>query len=341
MRKRFLIVFLVSILCFLVTGCNKKQKTINFTGMGFSLSLASDTNTFRASIEHDQYMIIIPSEYNGKPVTSVYCNKNMSTNHDSKIYKIYLPDSIINIEDRCFSRCSNLTSIEIPDNVTIIGRWAFYNCSNLTSVTIGNSVVIIGDSAFSDCSSLTNITIPESVTSIGDSAFSGCSSFTSITIPNSVTSIGNRAFYNCSNLTNVTIPDSVTSIGYDVFDNCAKIEKISLPINVLSKIPKQNLKEVDLTSGTSIGNKAFDGCIKLERIIIPNSVKSIDAFTFSDCSTLKEVYYKGTSNEWNNVIIDYKVNKNLRSALIYYYSEIKPTTSGYYWHYVDGVVTKW
>ena len=90
--------------------------------------------------------LVIPSVYNGKPVTS--------------------------IGDQAFYACGSLTSVTIPDSVTSIGNQAFYDCSSLTNVTIPDSVTSIGDQAFYDCSSLLRVTIPGSVTSIGNRVFS-------------------------------------------------------------------------------------------------------------------------------------------------------------------------
>ncbi len=141
--------------------------------------------------------LIIPSSYNGFPVTG--------------------------IDSWAFRDCTSLTSVTIPNSVTSISSWAFGDCSSLTSVTIPNSVTSISWWAFDGCESLTNITIPNSVTSIGSGAFSGCSSLTSVTIPESVTSIGNRAFSGCTSLTSVTIPGSVTSIGEYAFSGCTSL----------------------------------------------------------------------------------------------------------------------
>lgn len=110
-------------------------------------------------------------------------------------------------------------------------------------------------------SKLTSITIPENITSIGRCAFSGCDSLTSITIPDSVTSIGSSAFENCSGLTSIVIPDSVTSIDHWAFQYCT-----------------------GLTSAT-----------------IGNGVKSISRYAFWDCASLKDIYFKGTVEQWEAI----------------------------------------
>ena len=144
--------------------------------------------------------VVIPTTYNGSPVTS--------------------------IGFETFAFCSSLMSITIPNSVTSIGKLAFYSCESLTSITIPDSVTSIGSDAFSGCSGLTSITIPDSVTSIGSYAFAYCDSLTSITIPNSVTSIGDEAFRDCDGLTSITIPNSVTSIGDYAFLYCDSLTSI-------------------------------------------------------------------------------------------------------------------
>ena len=119
---------------------------------------------------HDKKIaeIIIPGEYQGKPVTTI---EESAFNGCKNLISITIPDSVTTIGDGAFSWCSSLTSVRIPDSVTTIGAYAFFGCESLTSVTIPDSVKAIGDKAFSKCKSLTSVTIPDSVTSIGDNVF--------------------------------------------------------------------------------------------------------------------------------------------------------------------------
>ena len=88
--------------------------------------------------------IIIPSEYNAKPVTSI----GESAFYNCRgLTSVTIGNSVMSIGDLAFAGCRGLTSITIPDSVTSIGRQAFSNCTGLTSVTIGGSVTSIGDYA--------------------------------------------------------------------------------------------------------------------------------------------------------------------------------------------------
>ena len=221
------------------------------------------------------------------------------------------------------------TTFEIPSGVTTIDAYAFYNCTSLTSIVIPASVTSIGEGAFMYCSSLTSITIPASVTTIGSWAFKGCTSLTSITIPEGVTTIGSYAFEGCSGLTSIVIPDSVTTIGwyafkgctsltYNVYDNGKYLGNESNPYLVLGEATSTSITSCEINENCKvICGYAFYNCASLTSITIPASVTSIGEGAFMFCSSLTDVYYEGTEEQWNAILIG-AVNTELTNATIHY-----------------------
>ena len=284
----------------------------------YTYEVGSDgTVTITDCDDSAQGAITIPSQIDGKPVTSI---GDDAFRWCSSLTGITIPNSVTSIGSSAFHGCNKLkqinvdtanttyssengvlfnkektelirypegkadTSYSIPSSVTNIGNQAFEDCSSLTSVTIPNSVTSIGSFAFWCCSSLTSITIPESVTSIGDDAFCGCSGLTSITIPDSVTCIGYGAFNSCTGLTSLTIPNSVTTIGGDAFHGCSSLTSITIPNSV-----------------TSIGVSAFSWCSSLTGITIPDSVTSIGDWAFGDCRKLNQINVDTANTAYSSV----------------------------------------
>ncbi len=233
---------------------------------------------------------------------------------------ITIPNSITTISGNAFDSCTKLENIIIPEEVTSIGENAFRGCKSLTSIFIPENVESIGDLAFEDCTSLKSITFSASVTELGNSLFSGCYDLESIIVDSnnpkyhsannciidtakktlfagcktsiipsdgSVTKIGNHAFMGCSSLTGIEIPETVTSIGISAFFNCSSIGTITIP-----------------TSISTIGNSTFYGCTALTSISIPDNVSGIGENAFSKCTSLKDVYYYGSEDQWNRLLIE-------------------------------------
>ena len=196
--------------------------------------------------------------------------------------EIIIPEGVTNISG-AFSGCTELAEIVIPEGVTSIGSGAFSGCTELAEIIIPEGVTSIGESTFYGCTGLTDIVIPEGVTSIGYYAFYGCTGLTEIVIPEGVTSIGESTFEGCTGLTEIVIPEGMTSIGYYAFYGCTGLTEIVIPEGV-----------------TNIGTYAFLGCTKLAEIVIPESVTSI-GFQAFDCYTLSDIYFEGTTQQWNNM----------------------------------------
>ena len=205
------------------------------------------------------------------------------------------------------------TEIVIPSYhnglpVTKIGEGAFLNNSEITSVVISNGVLNIGNGAFRECINLQSICIPNTVTSIGEYAFYNCA-LSSLSLPESLTQIKQYTFYGCK-FESIIIPYEVTNIGDYSFAECKLLKEISLPssIEIIGNGAFYNAKELTKVtlprSLKVIGDKALN-CDSLEstqkEIVMFNYVNKIGAYAFTTGSTIN---YKGTSSEWNSILID-------------------------------------
>ena len=74
---------------------------------------------------------------------------------------------------------------------------------------------------------------------------------------------------------------------------------------------------------SSIANLAFYMRSMLKSVTIPNSVTSIGVNAFYNCSTLTDVYYDGTEEEWNKITIATN-NTPLQNATIHFLAEETP-----------------
>ncbi|MBQ8522590.1 MAG: leucine-rich repeat protein [Clostridia bacterium] len=223
------------------------------------------------SLNGDEYMVVnggeqlsgavvIPTMYNGLPVTSM----SATTMEEADITKVV------------FIQQTNITSIDIPNTITNIPFVTFGECDNLSEVILPQTLITIEFGAFQSCSSLTSVDLSKctSLTTIGDYAFNS-TALTSIDLSNctNLTTIGDYAFQNCSSLTSITLPSSLTTIGKRAFESCNGLTNITLPSSVIT-----------------IGEKAFSYCSGLTNITLPNSLTSIGIGAFGYCYALAEVY---------------------------------------------------
>lgn len=188
-------------------------------------------------------------------------------------------------------------SIVIDQSVSEIDECAFNRCSSLTEISIPSSIKKIGSYAFSGCSKITRIAIPSSVTQINSYAFCGCSNLTQIVIPSSVTEIGSGAFSFCSKLTEMRIPFSVTQINESLFEGCSSMTKVSFEsdsttstLSSSSSVSTTVSDSVLVTCSVNlIACKAFKSCVKLSFFAIPSSVVVIDQDAFESCTSLSKI----------------------------------------------------
>lgn len=149
--------------------------------------------------------------------------------------------------------------------------------NSVTNIIVEYDVLSIGRAAFYNCTSLTNVTIPDSVKSIGEAAFFGCSSITSVMIPN-LQGWGDEMFFGCSNLKEITFGSGITIIPSGVFT---------------------------------------EGCHSIEKIFLPKEISEIHRNAFKDSKNITDIYYEGTQEAWQNVLI-LNNNGSLSDAIVHY-----------------------
>lgn len=204
-------------------------------------------------------------------------------------------------QDGYYERIMNVT---MEDGVTFkTTNSLFSRCSRLISVKISSDITNIGEDMFSGCSGLTKVELPEGITQIGESAFEGCIRLSDINIPSTVKTIGTSAFRSCQSLSSIVLPEGLTTLGGTVFgmvfDGCKSLTSISIPQNITYMSPTN-----------------FRGCSSLTtvEILSGNKTTSIEHSLFKGCSSLQNIIFAGTIEEWHNIPKDYSWNESVPST---------------------------
>ena len=232
-------------------------------------SCKKDKFVFELSEDESYYTLV---KYNGKDA-----NVEIPESHKDIPVK--------SIGSEAFSGKNNLTSVVLTANIETIGYKAFENCAALTSITFTDNVKTIDKAAFSGCTSLTEIVIPASVTAIDDAVFMDCTALTSVGISKNVTKISSYAFIGCSALTSINVNSE--NHHYTVKNNCLiNLETDTIVVGMKGATIPESLGIV------AIAPNAFYSRA-IENIVIPESVKSIGALAFYNCTSLESVEILG------------------------------------------------
>ena len=200
--------------------------------------------------------IVIPDEYEGKPVTAI------------------ADFAAVNLE--------NVTKISIGKNVCEIGPWAIENNRHLEAIEVSDENEFFCDvdgvlyskdvktllcypaartaeMTDKDGKTVNGIAyeIPEGVETIRTKAFYKCSDLREITLPSTLKSIEEKAFFRCS-ISEVLLPEGLEFIGKDAFSYCTALSEIVIPSSV-----------------TEIGEYAFYNCTALHDINVKNKEEDL------------------------------------------------------------------
>lgn len=176
---------------------------------GLKYNLLADGTYEATNYTGDELHVIIPSTFNGKPVTAI---SDRAFDSNTSIVEVVVPESVTKIGYRAFNGCYNLKSVKLHDGITEMGDGAFYNCSLSDGFTIPAGVKTLQYYVLSG-TQLKEIVIPATVEVIHSFAFWDCYMLEKVTISEGVRAIGNGAFSACNKLTSFHIP-STTIIGW-------------------------------------------------------------------------------------------------------------------------------
>lgn len=231
---------------------------------------------------------------------------------------LYIGNHLIDIDSSFYE-----SEYKVKDHVVSIAAKAFYDNNVLETIIFPKSLKGIGEYAFACCKKLENFIFYDGLKMIGSSAFSECCSITEVIIPDSVQLIESYAFEYCDKLANITLSEFVI-IEDGVFSGTAYCNKKSNWENNLLYLNKHlidaeyGFNEYTIKDGTLfVGDAVFYENFDIETIKIPNSVIYIGVEGFYGCKNLKDVYFSGSEEEWNEIIIR-GANNDLLDATIHF-----------------------
>ena len=153
--------------------------------------------------EGNSQMIIIPNEYEGKPVTCIADGVFENTG----IISVTLPTSLSELGDNVFAGCKRLETVKHKNCFLTIGDNAFYGCEKLLTIEHTSNAFYpesIGAKAFYGCESLTEVPFEGGGwfdgIYIGDEAFANCTALSKVSLPSNINYLGKGAFANCNQI---------------------------------------------------------------------------------------------------------------------------------------------
>ena len=179
---------------------------------------------------------------------------------------------VTGITSEVFANNDIIKTVFIPGTIKSIGTDVFYNCKNLKSVTFDDGTESLYYNAFRDCLSLAEINIPKSLTYISSNAFNNCPSLIDIEI----------------DMDNTTLKS---------------VDNVIYKGNVLVLYPGGKTSQVFEIANdiTMIEDGAFNNNHYIKEVIIPNSVSTISAYNFINCSNLEKISLTERKDDYYSV----------------------------------------
>ncbi len=274
--------------------------------------------------------------YNGVPET---LKKLTITNAST----VYISSTYLQLESLVIEKADNISKgilkgntiikeVTLPfigdkENATyknftyIFGNKSYDDRTNSIPATLEKITILGGnevyDNAFNSMTRIKEVVLPDTITRIGEGAFRDCIELNKINIPKNLEEVGSYAFAaNHGGYQELIFPESVKTVGDVVFAN-NHVKKVVFNSNSLEVgdnlfIQCPYLTEVEINGLSSINDILFINCDILSSITLSNTIKEIKVNPFSNCPNMKNIYFKGTEEEFKNIInYDYLNDYNI------------------------------
>ena len=130
-------------------GCTSLQKITvadgcaDFVSDGHNLYVKEDDADAYSLIGYaagqDTTDLTIPSEVNGKPVTSIF---RLAFQNNAKLQSVTIPASVTNFQSSCFDGCSSLKKVSIAAENPTIANYAFTDLAADSVIEVANDSVV-------------------------------------------------------------------------------------------------------------------------------------------------------------------------------------------------------
>ena len=235
--KKLLLVFIALAMCFSLVYCNASEgeKSNGSDGLEFELSADGNSYTVKGIGKYMGKDLVIPDEYDGKPVTAI---AESAFSYCDTIETITVGVNVKDIGYGAFSNCSAVRKIvyNAKEAASVPGETPFYGCGyNFTrgvELIIGKDVEIIPENMFASYL-LSRLVIGKlsfeegsKCKTIGNNAFEGSVQLYDLVLPEGLENIGEEAFKYCSMFIRISLPSTLTNIGFDAFSSAYRVIEI-------------------------------------------------------------------------------------------------------------------
>jgi len=209
---------------------------------------------------------------------------------------LVIPADVTALRKFTFVGCDELKTVTIPAHVTSMEEYVFYGCTALSTLYFNATDCYFSEAAsqfraypsIGSCPALTNVVFGDEVTNIPKYFIGACDGLTEVTIPEQIKRIGIYAFLDCSSLATV-------------YFNAAKCEEAGEYngynlLGAFENLPA--LTNVVFGNGVEqIPGLVFYNCTAIRSVTFPVELRDIMYAAFGRCSSLRDVYYKGSEED--------------------------------------------